>query len=218
MTSETHKYGSPYELGRLALIGEMLPFGPGRAMDIGCGTGEVSALLVEHGFRVTGIDVDEQSVRAARQRVLAADFVRLDALAEPLGADNVDVVTACEVLEHFDLDQQRTLLEKIRNILRPGGHLLLSTPNRRSLMSLVGSVVYPLRGRRWDYGDETHRHVHSAASLHSLLRSTAFEVRRQRGFQLLLHRPSRLMAVGMRSFAGPVSGVCYDLVVDAQRA
>jgi len=214
MRAHAHKYATPYERGRLSLIAAVLPSGTGRALDIGCGTGEVAALLAARGFRTLGIDTDLGALLVARQRVPMASFELGDALGD-LPDGPFDVVTACEVLEHFELHQQQQLLASIHRVLVPTGRLVLSTPNTASLMSIVGSAVYPLRGRRWDCGDASHRHVHSAHSLLRLLRESGFTVRRAHGFQLLLHRPWPLMAVGMRAFTGPLARVCYDLVVEA---
>lgn len=209
------KYETPYERGRLAVIEAVLPTGPGRALDLGCGPGVVSSLLRDRGFEVIGVDVDADAIVIAQDRVPGAEFRRMDLLADDLPKGPFSVVTACEVIEHFDLPDQRRLLQRLLAVLSPTGHLVLSTPNTSSLMSVIGSVVYPLRRRRWDCGDSTHRFVHNSASLHRLLRESGFVTSRRVGFQLLTHRPWVIARFGMRGFDGRLSRFCYDLVIDA---
>jgi 2-polyprenyl-3-methyl-5-hydroxy-6-metoxy-1,4-benzoquinol methylase len=217
MDAPDGKYDTPYELGRIETVDSVLPRGPGRALDIGCGPGIVSALLRKKGFEVTGIDIDAGALATARAQLPDAAFLRLDVLTDALPDGPFQVVTACEVIEHFDRSDQRRILREIDRVLAPDGHLIVSTPNTLSLMSAVGSVAYPFQGRRWDCGDATHRDVHNANSLRSTLAGCGFVIQRQRGFQLLLHKPWALARFGMRAFDGRLSGLCYSLIVDAVR-
>jgi SAM-dependent methyltransferase len=210
------KYRSPYERGRLALVERILPFGPGRALDLGCGSGIVSEMLGARGFHVLGIDSDAAAIAAAKRRVPAATFTVGDAVAADVGGGNFDLIVACELIEHLDLDHQRALLRRILALLRPNGALVLSTPNRRSLMSVVGSIMYPLQGRRWDWGDSSHVLVHSSGSLRRLLGQAGFAIDSEWGFQLLLHRPAFTRPLSMRAYRGVLGSVCYDIVLRAR--
>lgn len=207
------KYDTAYERGRIRTITSVLPTGPGRALDIGCGEGVVTAALAARGYDVLGIDRDERSLEAARSAVPMAKFEPVDIGVDPLPDGPFDIIAACELLEHFDLAGQERLLHAIRAKLAPDGAFVLSTPNTASLMSLIGSLVYPLRGRHWDCGDSDHKHVHNTWSLRSLLERSGFVIARQRGFQLGLHRPAALASAGMRAFGGAVGWLCYDLVI-----
>lgn len=110
--------------------------GPGgRVLDIGCGGGFLLEELARRGYSGVGIDLSPESVEIARTRLRdigASD--RLDAMVgsayEPPEGP-FDLVTLTDVLEH--LEDPRACLAALRRQMAPGGLLVVSTPNRRSL-------------------------------------------------------------------------------------
>lgn len=88
------------------------------ALDVACGTGLVAQALVAHDVRVTGIDLSEPMLAAARRRVPAATFVRGDAEALPFANDSFEAATSAQAY-HW-LDAEKALHETIR-VVRPGG-------------------------------------------------------------------------------------------------
>jgi 2-polyprenyl-3-methyl-5-hydroxy-6-metoxy-1,4-benzoquinol methylase len=136
----------------------------GYLLDAGCGSGEWLTLMREMGWRVAGTDLDEIAVGVARLKGLD---VGCGALEEQGFADgSFDAVTLSHVIEHVH-DPVGTLLECAR-VLRPGGKLVLLTPNGSSLS-------HQLFGKHWR-GLEPPRHLHvfSKQSLPSLLRLAGF--------------------------------------------
>jgi len=119
---------------------------PGRAVEIGCGTGFVLALLERLGWTVLGLDMQLEGLRHARART-GAPLVRTGAPRVPL-ADPADLVVLCDVLEHTD---EAPLLEAALAATRPGGHLLVTVPARPSLWSSDDVLV----GHRRRYTSET---------------------------------------------------------------
>lgn len=132
--------GRNWHLGsRMALVRETIarhaPDG-GRVLDVGCGTGFLLEALARDGrWHGVGVDLSPDSVGLARDRLArlgAAD--RLDARVgsayEPPEGP-FDLVTLTDVLEH--LEDPRACLRALRERLAPGGLLVVSTPNRRSL-------------------------------------------------------------------------------------
>jgi glycosyltransferase involved in cell wall biosynthesis/2-polyprenyl-3-methyl-5-hydroxy-6-metoxy-1,4-benzoquinol methylase len=101
----------------------------GRVLDLGCGAALKTAALNRHDSNfAVGCDFDAGLLGYARARVGESRLVRCDALALPFPAGEFDWVIAVEVIEH--VREPARLLEEINRVLRPGGRLLLTTPNR----------------------------------------------------------------------------------------
>lgn len=103
----------------------------GRLLDIGCGDGTTLAALRDRGWDVQGVDFDAQAVAVARFRGLRVDVGDVTAPGYPTGS--FDVVTLSHSLEHLP-DPHATLLE-VRRLLRPGGRIVILTPNAESWLS-----------------------------------------------------------------------------------
>ncbi len=116
-------------------------------VDVGSGRGEWLALLRDSGVSASGVDANPVFVDAARARGL--DVVHADAAAHLLGlpAGSVDMVTAFHLIEHLDVETLLALLAAARHALRPGGCVLLETPNPSNLRMAACDF----------YNDPTHR-------------------------------------------------------------
>lgn len=106
----------------------------GIVLDLGCGGGQLVAVLARHGQRVVGVDVSlEWLVVAHRLCGAHQENVRLiAALAEslPFADATFSAVASLDVLEH--VGNQQVYLREIDRVLSPGGAAVLSTPNRYS--------------------------------------------------------------------------------------
>lgn len=107
----------------------------GRVLDIGCGTGYLLEHLAELNFSGIGVDLSPESVEVAQARLTEIDAA--DRLQAQVGSaydppdGPFDLVTITDVLEH--LEDPRRCLAAARERLAPGGLVVVSTPNRRSL-------------------------------------------------------------------------------------
>jgi len=95
----------------------MLGEGPGRLLDIGCGTGMYTAAMSQHGWTVTGIDVSEDMLRLARERGL--EVVHADAAALPFDDESFDAVIS--MWTHTDVDDFAPVVREIARVLRRDG-------------------------------------------------------------------------------------------------
>ena len=141
---------------------------PGALLDVGCGDGTFLALMRSRGWRVTGLDFDPVAAQAARDR--HGLEVHVGTIEEAFADRKAvyDVITASHVIEH--VPEPIRFLSQCRSLLRPGGRLVLKTPNASS----YGAKRY---GPAWR-GLEPPRHLHifSAPSLISCARRAGFGV------------------------------------------
>jgi O-antigen chain-terminating methyltransferase len=114
----------------------------GPAIDIGCGRGELVELMAEDGLHAVGIDSDETRLEAARRA--GCPVVRADALSYLRGLESGSVlaVSAIQVAERLPFPVLAELMQEAARVLRPGGVVILETPNPRNLM--VGASTFHL--------------------------------------------------------------------------
>jgi SAM-dependent methyltransferase len=113
-------------------------------LDVACGEGYGTALLAQVAQRVIGVDFDPVTITHAQTEYRRGNlkYVVGDARKIPLATGSVDVVTSFETLEHFA--EQEEFLSEVHRVLRPGGLLLISTPDCE-LYSPAGANPYHIR-------------------------------------------------------------------------
>ena len=155
----------------------------GEWLDVGCGSGVFSRMLVEAGAKVLGLDGSAAMVDAARAGCPAARFevARVEEVARLGGA--FDGAISLSVLEY--LDDPSAALAAIAARLKPGARLCVSLPNSGSTLRLAQKLMRPLAERAGAkslaYLD-TSRRLWSRREAEELARSAGFEVERVLGF------------------------------------
>jgi SAM-dependent methyltransferase len=154
-----------WDLRRRFLLQEVKP--GDRALDLGCGAGEFTAVLAEAGAQPVGVEVAEAARRRAQADHPELD-VRLVAIGAPLPMEDnsFDLVWSSEVIEHV-ADTARWLSE-VRRVLAPGGRLLLTTPAHGRLRVALGGV------ERFSAPLGDHLHLYTRRSLRGLLEEFGF--------------------------------------------
>lgn len=99
-------------------------------LDAACGVGYGTQLLARAAAKsATGVDLSEQAVATARERYgEEASFLVADAAELPLDTDSIDLAVCFETIEHVERPER--VFTELRRVLRPGGVLLVSSPNR----------------------------------------------------------------------------------------
>ncbi len=132
---------------RLNYIDERVSLAGKRIVDVGCGGGLLSEGMALRGAHVTGIDMGEAPLSVAKLHSLdsGVDVDYRQTTVEELASDpdhagQYDVVTCLEMLEH--VPDPGSVIKACAALLRPGGHLFLSTINRNPksfLFAIVGA-------------------------------------------------------------------------------
>ncbi|HZF26502.1 MAG TPA: bifunctional 2-polyprenyl-6-hydroxyphenol methylase/3-demethylubiquinol 3-O-methyltransferase UbiG [Steroidobacteraceae bacterium] len=135
---------------RLGFIMEHAELRNASALDVGCGGGILSEAMAREGAKVLGIDLAQAALQVAELHAVEHG-VKLEyrlAAPEELAASSpghFDIVTCMEMLEHVPAPDQA--LTALATLLRPDGHLFISTINRNLkafLLAIVGAE-YVLR-------------------------------------------------------------------------
>ena len=108
------------------------------ALDLGCGTGKLTARLLEAGHPVTGVDFSDNMLAAARKNAPGAAFVQaeLKEVPEKLTGQTFDCIVAAYVLHHLPDGDKYALLTALKALLNPEGVIILgdvSFPDREGL-------------------------------------------------------------------------------------
>jgi 2-polyprenyl-3-methyl-5-hydroxy-6-metoxy-1,4-benzoquinol methylase len=168
----------------------LAPQAAGRVLlEVGCGEGYGTDLLARTAQRVLAIDYDATTLAHASNRYPSARFVRANLAALPVASGAVDVVATLQVIEHvWDHGQ---FIDECRRVLRPGGRLIVTTPNRLTFSPGLDAPVNPF-----------HTKEFTAAELTGLIGARGFAVDAVLG----LHAGPRLAELDAR----------YGSFVDAQ--
>lgn len=130
---------------RLDYIDKLVGLAAKKVVDVGCGGGILSESMAERGAEVTGIDLGEKALKVAKLHLLESgrkvDYRLIS--AESLTAEmpgQFDVVTCMEMLEH--VPDPASVVRACATLVKPGGHVFLSTINRNPksyLFAVVGA-------------------------------------------------------------------------------
>ena len=131
---------------RLGYVATRVPLRGASVLDVGCGGGLLSEALAREGAEVTAIDLSPELVDVARLHLLESDGLKVDyrlqaveALADDIPG-HFDAVTCMEMLEH--VPDPASIVAACARLVKPGGHVFLSTLNRNPksyLFAIVGA-------------------------------------------------------------------------------
>ena len=158
-------------------------------LEVGCGTGYVLAELARIGFRVTGLDMHEEGLAYARQRVPSASFFagKLDQFRPK---KLFDAVGMFDVLEHIPNDKQA--IQECSRLIGKAGILYITVPARPELWSVYDDI-------------SGHKRRYTKRSLVEVLTAGGFRIRSISYFGFFQYIPHLIMKRFMLSKSGNTS-------------
>lgn len=129
---------------RVELIDRWTGLAGRRVLDVGCGGGLLAEAMAARGAEVTGIDLSREALSVARLHLIDSGVTGVDYMEKDAGEfaaeqpESFDVVTCLELLEH--VPDPAALLHACARLARGGGHIVVSTINRRPLSFLAAIV------------------------------------------------------------------------------
>lgn len=156
-----------YDEALRKLAGELKP--GARVLDVGCGAGGFLHRAKAAGFAVSGLDFNAERVAALRARGFDVFSGALPEFARGSAARSFDAITLFELIEH--LDDPASWLEAAKAMLKPGGLLIVGTPNRERAFD-------PFTGPGLEEIDNPPHHLTrwNAAALSKLLSRRGFKI------------------------------------------
>ncbi len=148
-----------YRRSKKRALVDLLPADLGIALDVGGGSGEILRSLIHHAdsryAAVVVLDWASSAMRPSARRLADSPrhiFVEADATRLPIRDRSVDFIFNSEMIEHLQPSQSEAMLAEFKRVLKPGGKVLLTTPNgleyRRVLQEGVLSMMLLASGRR----------------------------------------------------------------------
>lgn len=150
-----------------------------KILDAGCGTGQMTKLLEGYGDAV-GLDLALEAINYAKIRGVK-NLVQGSITEPPFEPGSFDLVVSLDVIEHVDNDMQ--ILAGLRDIVRPGGHLVVTVPAFQML---------------WSEHDEINHHKrrYRVPQLRHLVQEAGFEVERITYCNTALYLPVLVLRKG----------------------
>ncbi|MBS1853818.1 MAG: methyltransferase domain-containing protein [Acidobacteria bacterium] len=164
------QYANLYGLERCVFILNairLIELNSPRICDLGCGAGWLTGILSALGPTV-GVDLSPIAVERAAALYPRAQFVCADATRWQPDAGTFDIVVSQEVLEH--VRNKTDYLGVVYRALRPGGHLIMTTPN----LNVLNSIPAEVRKAVWEI--QPVEMPVTPRQLHDLLRECGFQV------------------------------------------
>jgi SAM-dependent methyltransferase len=144
-----------------------LPYleGRGEVLDLGCGRGETLGVLAGHGLPARGVDSSASMVEECRRKGLRAEAGDLFAALAAVPEATLGAVVSFHVIEHLEPTDVERLVRLAWRALRPGGVLVLETPNPLSVVVAARNF----------WIDPTHRRPVHPETLRFLFQAAGFD-------------------------------------------
>lgn len=141
-------------------------------LDLGCGQGHITSIIRKcyPSFEISALDYSISAINYAVEQYNGIDYVVGDAYNPPYAKEYFDIIICNNIWEH--VPDPLTLLSKMRRILKPGGYVIISTPNRYRISNMVRAAI----GKKITLVSESHVTEYSIGQVIEQLAYSEFEV------------------------------------------
>jgi len=178
-----------------AAYAALLPYCTGTVLEAGCGEGYGAALIATKAQRVLALDYDVLTTEHVARRYPDVAVARANLVQLPLHDAAIDVIAHFQVIEH--LWDQAAFLAECRRVLKPGGRLLVTTPNRLTFTPDSDTPLNPFHTREL-----------APSELAELLTDAGFAIERLHG----LHHGTAVRALDER-YGGSIIDAQLEVVM-----
>jgi len=207
-----------------------------KVLDAGCGDGELGKMLKDFKkVDVYGVDISRKGVEIAKKKGLRGKVADISKKI-PYADNSFDLVFASEAIEH--VMNPDVFLKEIRRVVKPGGHILITTPNLSSWLNRILFIIglYPLfleasteakvgygKYKKFFYGMQLvgHIHVFNLNALTEILHFHKFSIKRINGNTVDFVTPrSKLLTLLYRlidKIMSYIPSISSDLIVVAKK-
>lgn len=147
---------------------------PGKALDVGCGVGELSLALHETGFDCWGMDMKPRSISHLQTRFPHVTWRRATISEMTHAQERFDVITLYHVLEH--IQDPLEALASVKALANPGALIAIEVPNAAGWRAR-------LKGRAWDYYKVDHVNYFRPSDLRRLADGCGLSILGEWGYQ-----------------------------------
>ena len=148
---------------------------PAKILEIGCGTGNVSGFLSNHGYNVVGCEYYMEALEMAWP---GFDKVQGSANDLPFADNSFNAVCLLDVIEHFD--NETHLVQEARRVLKPDGFIIITVPAREELWSYIDEISF-------------HKRRYSIKSIFTTLKKSDFNPVSVDYMFMLLYLPMKIL-------------------------
>lgn len=135
--AEASYFGAQAGVALIRYVSRTIRLEGAEILDYGCGNGAILEALLDRGLRGRGLEFSSESAARCearlRGRIGFGGVVTSTALPTPLAPASADVVLCTEVVEHLLDGSLEATLRELHRLVRPGGHVVVTTPNDEDL-------------------------------------------------------------------------------------
>ncbi len=183
----------------------------GHILDVGCATGLFMETAREAGYQVSGLDISATAVQLARAKFGHASVFHGELSQLAAQEVQVDAITMSDYIEH--VRDPLTAFEAAAKLLRPGGYLLIQTPDAASFSARI-------MGRRWTHYKLEHLWYFTPSSAKTLAEKTGLRTLHMAGAKKALNLAymRQQFRVYRHPVITPLMGLAYALTLPPLRS